>query len=159
MKKGSIKNTRINSEVRKEIQNIVMNGLKDPRVSPMTTITDARVTADLRYCTVYVSVLGGEQAVKDTMDGLERASGFIRRELAHTVNLRITPELRFVADSSLAYGDHIDRMLKDLRDANGMGSDDEEAADGTEADDAAEAGEADDADEAEDGASDAEEQE
>ena len=147
MKKGSIKNTRINSEVRKEIQNIVMNGLKDPRVSPMTTITDARVTADLRYCTVYVSVLGGEQAVKDTMDGLERASGFIRRELAHTVNLRITPELRFVADSSLAYGDHIDRMLKDLREANGMGTD-EEAEEGSAAGDADE-GEADGADEEE----------
>jgi len=141
MKKGSIKNTRINSEVRKEIQNIVMNGLKDPRVSPMTTITDARVTADLRYCTVYVSVLGGEQAVKDTMDGLNRASGFIRRELAHTVNLRITPELRFVSDSSLAYGDHIDRMLKDLREANGMGSDEEEAADGAAEDGADDDGE------------------
>ena len=62
MKKGSIKNTRINAEVRKEIQSILMNGLKDPRVSPMTTVTDARVTADLRYCTVYVSVYGGPEA-------------------------------------------------------------------------------------------------
>ena len=57
MKKGSIKNTRINAEVRKELQSIVMNGIKDPRISPMTSITDARVTADLHYCTVYVSVL------------------------------------------------------------------------------------------------------
>lgn len=140
MKKGSIKNTRINSEVRKEIQNIIMNGLKDPRISPMTTVTDARVTADLRYCTVYISVFGGGEAVSETMEGLKKASGFIRRELAHTVNLRITPELRFVTDDSMAYGDKIDRMLTELRANDGMGSDDEEetADEAREAEDAAE---------------------
>ena len=84
MKKGSIKNTRINAEVRKEIQSILMNGLKDPRVSPMTTVTDARVTADLRYCTVYVSVYGGPEAEEQTLEGLRKASGYIRSELART---------------------------------------------------------------------------
>ena len=115
MKKGSIKNTRINAEVRKEIQSILMNGLKDPRVSPMTTVTDARVTADLRYCTVYVSVYGGPEAEEQTLEGLRKASGYIRSELARTVNLRITPELKFAADRSMAYGAHIDSVLDELK--------------------------------------------
>ncbi len=115
MKKGSIKNTRINAEVRKEIQSILMNGLKDPRVSPMPTVTDARVTADLRYCTVYVSVYGGPEAEEQTLEGLRKASGYIRSELARTVNLRITPELKFAADRSMAYGAHIDSVLDELK--------------------------------------------
>lgn len=114
MKKGSIKNTRMNAEVRKEIQSVVMNGLKDPRVSPLTSITDAKVTPDLKYCTVYVSVLGGEQELEETLEGLRRASGYLRSELARTVNLRITPELRFVPDRSLEYGAHIDSILEEL---------------------------------------------
>lgn len=114
MKKGSNKNMRINSEVRKEISEIIRSGIKDPRISPMTSVTDARVTADLKYCTVYISVLGGEDSFQKTLEGLNSATGFIRRELAHTVNLRITPEIRFVRDNSLEYGDHIDRLLNNL---------------------------------------------
>ncbi|MBQ7534896.1 MAG: 30S ribosome-binding factor RbfA [Stomatobaculum sp.] len=125
MKKGSIKNTRINAEVRKEIQSIIMNGLKDPRVSPMTTVTDARVTADLRYCTVYVSVYGGPEAEEQTLEGLKKASGYIRSELARTVNLRITPELRFAADRSMAYGAHIDSVLDELKKAENWDQDGE----------------------------------
>lgn len=114
MKKGSIKNTRINSEVRKEMASIISNGIKDPRISPMTSVTDAKVTPDLKYCTVYISVLGGEKAEQETMEGLKNAVGFIRRELAHTVNLRITPEIRFVLDKSMEYGEHIDRLINQL---------------------------------------------
>ena len=125
MKKGSIKNTRINAEVRKEIQSILMNGLKDPRVSPMTTVTDARVTADLRYCTVYVSVYGGPEAEEQTLEGLKKASGYIRSELARTVNLRITPELRFAADRSMAYGAHIDSVLDELKKTENWDQDEE----------------------------------
>lgn len=134
MKKGSIKNTRINSEVRKEIQSVVMNGIKDPRISPMTSITDARVTADLKYCTVYVSVLGDDEVMRQTLEGLKSATGFIRRELARTVNLRLTPELRFVPDRSMAYGAHIDSLLNDMRKSGQLGE--EERAE-TEAEDAA----------------------
>ncbi len=126
MKKGSIKNTRINAEVRKEIQSILMNGLKDPRVSPMTTVTDARVTADLKYCTVYVSVYGGAEAEAETLAGLKKASGYIRSELARTVNLRITPELKFVADRSMAYGAHIDSVLDELKKTENWDSDGEQ---------------------------------
>ena len=130
MKKGSIKNTRINAEVRKEIQSILMNGLKDPRVSPMTTVTDARVTADLRYCTVYVSVYGGPEAEEQTLEGLRKASGYIRSELARTVNLRITPELKFAADRSMAYGAHIDSVLDELKKTENWEQDGETEQDG-----------------------------
>ena len=130
MKKGSIKNTRINAEVRKEIQSILMNGLKDPRVSPMTTVTDARVTADLRYCTVYVSVYGGPEAEEQTLEGLRKASGYIRSELARTVNLRITPELKFAADRSMAYGAHIDSVLDELKKTENWEQDEEAEQDG-----------------------------
>ena len=130
MKKGSIKNTRINAEVRKEIQSILMNGLKDPRVSPMTTVTDARVTADLRYCTVYVSVYGGPEAEEQTLEGLRKASGYIRSELARTVNLRITPELRVAADRSMAYGAHIDSVLDELKKTENWEQDEEAEQDG-----------------------------
>ena len=130
MKKGSIKNTRINADVRKEIQSILMNGLKDPRVSPMTTVTDARVTADLRYCTVYVSVYGGPEAEEQTLEGLRKASGYIRSELARTVNLRITPELKFAADRSMAYGAHIDSVLDELKKTENWEQDGEAEQDG-----------------------------
>ena len=118
--------------MRKEIQAILMRGIKDPRVSPMASITDARVTADLKYCTVYVSVLGDEQSVSDTLEGLKSASGYIRRELAHTVNLRITPELRFVADNSMSYGAHIESILGELKESGGMGSDEEDQDEGSD---------------------------
>ena len=114
MKKGSIKNTRINAEVRKEIQAILMRGIKDPRVSPMASITDARVTADLKYCTVYVSVLGDEQAVADTLAGLKSASGYIRRELARIVNLRVTPQIQFILDQSIAYGVNMSHRIDEV---------------------------------------------
>ena len=134
MKKGSIKNTRINSEVRKEIQSILMGGLKDPRVSPMTSVTDARVTADLRYCTVYVSVLGSEAEIQETLEGLKQASGYIRRELARTVNLRITPELRFLPDRSMEYGAHINSVLDELKEREGWDTEEEGAEDADAAD-------------------------
>ena len=134
MKKGSIKNTRINSEVRKEIQSILMGGLKDPRVSPMTSVTDARVTADLRYCTVYVSVLGPEEEIQETLEGLKQASGYSRRELARTVNLRITPELRFLPDRSMEYGAHINSVLDELKEREGWDTEEEGAEDAGAAD-------------------------
>ena len=84
MKKGSVKNTRINAEVMRELS-VAIRDLKDPRVSPMTSVTDAEVTPDLQYCKVYVSVLGSEESLAKTLEGLKAASGFLRRELAQTV--------------------------------------------------------------------------
>jgi ribosome-binding factor A len=104
MRKNSIKNTRINGEVRKELSNIISNKIKDPRIHPMTSVVDVVVTPDLKFCKAYISVLGDELAQADTLAGLRSAEGFIRRELARTVNLRNTPEITFIMDQSIEYG-------------------------------------------------------
>ena len=87
MRKNSIKNIRINEEVRRQLQEIIMTELKDPRVDPMSSVTKVEVAPDLKTCKAYVSVLGDAKAMESTMEGLTKAEGFIRRELARTVNL------------------------------------------------------------------------
>ena len=131
MRKNSIKNTRINSEVMREISQIIRTELKDPRVSTMTSVTDVNVTTDLKYCTVYVSVLGGKEVADKTLEGLGKAGGFIRYELAHRLNLRNTPELKFVIDNSLEYGMKMDKLIdevisKDTKKHKEEGKEDEE---------------------------------
>ena len=113
MRKGSIKNTRINSEVQKELS-LIIGELKDPRIDPMATVTEVSVTPDLKYCTAYVSVLGDEEHGNETIDGLKSAMGYIRRELASRVNLRNTPELRFVLDRSLEYGIRMSKLIDEV---------------------------------------------
>lgn len=121
MRKNSIKNTRVNMEVHRELSEIIRTEIKDPRVSSaMTTIVAVEVTPDLKYCKAYVSVLGGEEAAKNAITGLKNAVGYIRRELARRVNLRNTPEISFVLDQSIEYGVNmsklIDEVTKDLKD-------------------------------------------
>ena len=111
MRKNSIKNTRINAEVQRELSNILHNGIKDPRVAPMTSVVAVEVAPDLKTCKAYISVLGDEQARQDTLKGLQSAEGYIRRELARTVNMRNTPEIRFIADQSIEYGVNISRKI------------------------------------------------
>ena len=103
MRKNSVKNRRINDEVRKALAAIVRE-VKDPRISPLTSVTGTEVAPDLKTCKVYVSVYGDSEAGERTMEGLKSASRFIRGELARKVNLRHTPELTFVLDESIAYG-------------------------------------------------------
>ena len=104
MRKNSIKNIRINEEVRRQLQEIVMRQLKDPRIDPMTSVTKVEVAPDLKTCRAYISVLGSAESLDATMQGLCAAEGFIRRELAATVNLRNTPAISFIPDTSIAYG-------------------------------------------------------
>lgn len=120
MRKNSIKNTRINMEIQKELSNIIRLEIKDPRIHPMTTVVSAQVTPDLKYCKAYISVLGDEEAAKATIEGLKSAEGYIRRELARKVNLRNTPEIKFIMDQSIEYGVNmsklIDEVTKDIKD-------------------------------------------
>ncbi len=111
MRKNSIKNTRINGEVQKELSNIIREEVKDPRIHPVTSVVAAEVAPDLKHCKVYISVLGDEQAQKDTMAGLKSAEGYIRTQLAKTVNLRNTPELTFVLDQSIEYGVNMSKLI------------------------------------------------
>ena len=120
MRKNSIKNTRINMEVQRELSEIIRSGIKDPRIHPMTSVVAVEVTPDLKYCKAYISVLGDEEAGKATIEGLRSAASFVRRELAHRVNLRNTPEIKFILDQSIEYGVNmsklIDEVTKDLHD-------------------------------------------
>ena len=121
MRKNSIKNTRINSEVQRELSKLIREELKDPRIGLMTSITDVEVAPDLKTCKVFVSILGSKKEQEDTMSGLKNAGGFIRRTLAKNLNLRNTPELFFLSDHSIEYGidmiRKIDEVTKDLPEA------------------------------------------
>lgn len=119
MRKNSIKNTRVNTEVQRELSNIIRAGIKDPRVAPWTSVVAVSVAPDLKTCKAYISVLGDEKAQEDTLKGLKSAEGYIRRELARGLNLRNTPEITFVMDQSIEYGvnmsNKIDEVTKDLK--------------------------------------------
>ena len=114
MRKRSIKNTRVNPEVQRELSSIIRSGIKDPRVAPWTSVVAAEVAPDLKTCKAYISVLGDSEAQKATLAGLKSAEGYIRRELAHTVNLRNTPEIRFILDQSIEYGVHMSKIIDEV---------------------------------------------
>ncbi len=103
---------RINEEIQKEMT-VILRKVKDPRVSDaFISVTAADCTADLKYAKIYYSALSGD--AKEVAKGLKAATGFIRRELASSLNLRITPELTFLPDTSIAYGAHIASILNNL---------------------------------------------
>ena len=114
MRKNSIKNTRVNTEVMHELSNILRGGIKDPRVAEFTSVVAVEVAPDLKTCKAYISVLGDEKAQADTIRGLQSAEGYIRRELAHSLNLRKTPEIRFVLDQSIEYGVAMSKKIDDI---------------------------------------------
>ena len=114
MRKNSVKNTRINSDVLKELSRIISREIKDPRINPMTSVVSVEVAPDLKTCKAYISVLGDEQSQKDTITGLKSAEGYIRRELARTVNLRNTPEIKFILDQSIEYGINMSKLIDEV---------------------------------------------
>ena len=114
MRKNSIKNTRVNTEVMHELSNILRGGIKDPRVAEFTSVVAVEVAPDLKTCKAYISVLGDEKAQADTIKGLQSAEGYIRRELAHSLNLRNTPEIRFIMDQSIEYGVAMSKKIDDI---------------------------------------------
>jgi len=119
MRKNSIKNIRINEEVYRELANIIRGEIKDPRISPMTSVVAVEVAPDLKTCKAYISVLGDAEAIKSTYQGLRSAEGFIRRELAHRVNLRNTPAITFVMDNSIEYGVNMSKLIEDVNKKDG----------------------------------------
>lgn len=114
MRKNSVKNTRINQEVMKELSVLIRTELKDPRINPlMTSIVACEVAPDLKTAKIYVSVLGDEQAQADTVKGLKSAAPFLRSKLAKTLNLRNTPQLFFTVDQSIEYGVRMSKLIDD----------------------------------------------
>ena len=114
MKKNSIKNTRINQEVQKELSVLIDQELKDPRIHPMTSVVAAEVAPDLKTARIYISVLGDDQAKKNTLQGLKSAAPFLRGQLARTVNLRNTPQLLFVLDESIEHGVAMSKLIDEV---------------------------------------------
>ena len=133
MRKNSIKNTRVNVEVQRELSNIIRGGIKDPRVAPMTSVVAVEVAPDLKTCKAYISVFGDEKAQADTVKGLQSAEGFIRRELARKLNMRNTPEIKFVMDQSIAYGVAMSKKIDDvMATTNTLEEEEEDVADSEE---------------------------
>lgn len=104
---------RIDEQYRKELSQIIGYELKNPNITGMISVTKVKVTPDLKYAKVYVSILNSKN-IGQTMEGLKKSSGFIRTELARRINLRNTPELVFEIDDSLEYGARIDSILKEI---------------------------------------------
>ena len=130
MRKNSVKNRKINDEVRRVLAQIIGGGVKDRRISPMTSVLAVEVAPDLKTCKVWVSVYGDDEKKRETMEGLTSASGFIRGELARRVNLRNTPQLTFILDDSIAYGVEMSRRIDEVRAADILAEENRESAEG-----------------------------
>ena len=114
MRKNSIKSTRINEEVKRVLAEIIRSEIKDPRIQPFTSVVEVEVAPDLKTCKAWISVLGDEEAVKNTLAGLHSAEGYIKNQLARKINLRNTPEIRFIMDQSIAYGVSMSKLIDDV---------------------------------------------
>lgn len=114
MKKNSVKNIRVNSEVQREMSQIIREDLKDPRIHPMTSVMSVEVTPDLKFAKIFVSVMGDDEAKEKTMQGLKKSASFARHQLARRMNLRNTPELTFVLDTSIEYGVMMSKRIQEL---------------------------------------------
>lgn len=112
-RKNSNRMDKINEELKKELSVIIDNNLKNPHITGIISVTKVKTSPDLRYARVYISLLNCKN-VKETLDGLKSASGFMRSELARRINLRYTPELRFEIDDSMEYGARIENILKEI---------------------------------------------
>ncbi|GMQ56955.1 30S ribosome-binding factor RbfA [Vallitalea sediminicola] len=119
MKKRSNRIIKINEEIRKEVSSIINRGLKDPRVNHMTSVVSVDTTPDLKFCKIYVSVLGDKTSQSDTLEGLKCSTGFIRNELAKRINLRNTPEITFVVDQSIEYGVNMSKLIDEVNKPKG----------------------------------------
>ena len=113
MSKNDTRLGRINEELKKEISKIITFELKDPNITGLISVTKVKITPDLKYAKVYVSILNSKNNEK-TLQGLKDSSGFIKTQIAKTINLRITPQLVFEFDDSIEYGMKIDSIIKEL---------------------------------------------
>lgn len=114
MRKNSVKNIRVNGEVQRVLAEIIRGEIKDPRISPWTSVVAVEVAPDLKSCKAWISVLGNEEVRENTLQGLKSAEGFIKRQLAKTINLRNTPEITFVMDQSIEYGVNMSRKIDEV---------------------------------------------
>lgn len=105
---------RLAEAIKKEVAHMLQDEIKDPRIG-FASVTQVTVSSDLRYAKIFVSVLGDEEAKRDTQAGLENAAGYIRRELGRRIALRYVPEISFKIDSSIEHGVHISKLLSEVK--------------------------------------------
>ncbi|CAM4032381.1 30S ribosome-binding factor RbfA [Lederbergia lenta] len=110
----SLRANRVSEQMKKELGEIISRKIKDPRIG-FVTVTDVKVTGDLQQAVIYISVLGDEEQKQDTLKGLAKATGFIRAEIGQRIRLRKTPEISFEFDESIAYGNKIETLLKQIK--------------------------------------------
>lgn len=118
---------RLGEEIKKIVSDLIRNDLRDPRISKMTSIIEVDVTRDLRYVNIYVSVLGNEQEKKDTMEGLTKASGYIRKEIGKNIQARYTPEVIFKLDESIEKGIYMYNVITKVNKENPLKTDKDES--------------------------------
>ena len=116
---------RINDEILKESANIIRMELNDPRIGVMTSVVRVETTNDLKYSKIFVSVFGNDEQKKEVLEGLKNASGYIRKLLAKRVNLRNTPQLKFILDDTLDYSDKISRLINEVSSNDNLSDEDE----------------------------------
>lgn len=114
MRKNSVKSTRINGEVQRVLAEIIRGDIKDPRISPLTSVVAVEVAPDLKTCKAWISVFGDEKAREDTYKGLKSAEGYIKNQLAKIINLRNTPEITFIMDQSIEYGVNMSKKIDEV---------------------------------------------
>ena len=105
---------RVAEKIKREVSEILIKDLKDPRVAGFISITDVNVTRDLSHAKIYVSIFGNEEEQQKTFEALKSAVGFLRSEIGHRVRLRHTPEITVHLDQSIAYGAHINKLLHEM---------------------------------------------
>lgn len=105
---------RINDEIKEQVASIIALEVNDPRLSPLVTVVRADTTSDLKYCKIFISVMGSDEEKKNSQIALKAAAGFIRKTLAKRIKIRNTPELTFVLDESLDHSFRIDQILKEV---------------------------------------------
>jgi ribosome-binding factor A len=110
---------RVAHEFQREVGSLIARGLRDPRITGFVTVTGAKMSPDLKEVVVYVSIHGEDKVREQTLEGLRAAAGYLQREAARTIKLRYTPHMRIVYDESVAEGDKINRLLKEVREKEG----------------------------------------
>lgn len=103
---------RIAEEIKKVVSEMIQNELKDPRIKGLISVTKALLTKDLKFCKIYVSVMGADKT--EVLEGIKSGAGYMRKELGNRIQIRVLPELQFVIDDSLEYGAHIDKVIKEI---------------------------------------------
>lgn len=109
---------RINDEIARVVSNVIRSELSDPRIGLVVSVLGAETTQDLKHCKIRVSILGSDDERDKAMEGLKRAAGFIRKRVAETVNLRLTPEIKFVYDDAIEHGMRMRKLIEDVNKGN-----------------------------------------